>query len=89
MGATNKRLLRNLPLDLRVVLAWDADNTDVNLHVIDPNDEEVYYGRNLLQGGAIGHNATGGYGPEEFALRVASRGPTASRRSSSAIASRF
>ena len=69
------RLLRNLPLDVRVVLAWDADNTDVDLHVFDPNGEEVYYGHNLSrQGGAITHDATGGYGPEEFALRIAKPG---------------
>jgi Ca-activated chloride channel family protein len=69
------KLLRNLPLDLRVVLAWDADNTDVDLHVIDPNGEEVYYGHNAsYQGGAITRDATGGYGPEEFALRVAKAG---------------
>jgi len=69
------RLLKPMPLDMRVVLAWDADNTDVDLHVIDPNGEEVYYGHALsTQGGAITHDATGGYGPEEFALRVAKPG---------------
>ena len=75
VSAIEPRLLRNLPLDVRVVLAWDADNTDVDLHVIDPNGEEVYYGHALShQGGAITHDATGGYGPEEFALRVAKPG---------------
>ncbi len=74
-SAIDPRLLRNLPLDVRVVLAWDADNTDVDLHVIDPNGEEVFYGRPLsYQGGAITHDATGGYGPEEFALRIAKPG---------------
>jgi Ca-activated chloride channel family protein len=69
------RLLKNLPLDVRVVLAWDADNTDVDLHVIDPNGEEVFYGHNAsYQGGAITRDATGGYGPEEFALRLAKPG---------------
>jgi len=69
------RLLRAMPLDLRVVLAWDADNTDVDLHVIDPNGEEVYFGHaRSRQGGAITRDATGGYGPEEFALRVAKPG---------------
>jgi tetratricopeptide (TPR) repeat protein len=69
------RLLRHLPLDLRVVLAWDADNTDVDLHVIDPNGEEVYYGhRASYQGGVITRDATGGYGPEEFALKIAKPG---------------
>jgi len=73
--AIEPRLLKSMPLDLRVVLAWDADNTDVDLHVIDPNGEEVFYGHALsYQGGAITHDATGGYGPEEFALRVARPG---------------
>ena len=54
VGAIDKRLLKAMPLDVRVVLAWDADNTDVDLHVIDANGEEVYYGRALsYQGGAI------------------------------------
>ena len=67
--------MKNLPLDVRVVLAWDADATDVDLHVIDPNGEEVFYGHNASrQGGAITRDATGGYGPEEFALRLAKPG---------------
>ena len=75
VSAIEPRLLKNLPLDVRIVLAWDADATDVDLHVIDPNGEEVFYGRNLsYQGGAITRDATGGYGPEEFALRIAKPG---------------
>ena len=74
-SSIDKRLLRHLPLDLRVVLSWDADNTDVDLHVIDPNGEEVYFGHSQsYQGGAITRDATGGYGPEEFALKVAKPG---------------
>ena len=75
VAAIEPRLMRNLPLDLRVVLAWDADATDVDLHVIDPNGDEVYYGHNLSwQGGTISRDATGGYGPEEFSLKVAKPG---------------
>ncbi|MGZ5206182.1 MAG: VIT domain-containing protein [Caldimonas sp.] len=74
-SAIEPRLLKNLPLDVRVVLAWDADATDVDLHVIDPNGEEVFYGHNLsYQGGTISRDATGGYGPEEFSLRNAKPG---------------
>jgi tetratricopeptide (TPR) repeat protein len=75
VSAIDRRLLRNLPVDLRVVLTWDADNTDVDLHVIDPNGDEVFYGRSLsYQGGTITRDATGGYGPEEFLLKDAKPG---------------
>ena len=75
VAALDPRLLKNLPLDVRVILAWDADATDVDLHVIDPNGDEVYYGRSLSwQGAMISRDATGGYGPEEFALKVAKPG---------------
>ena len=69
------RLLRNLPLDLRAVLSWDADNTDIDLWVTDPNGERAFYGHRLTyQGGAMSRDFTGGYGPEEFALRFAKPG---------------
>ncbi len=69
------RLMRNLPLDLRITLAWDSDNTDIDLWVIDPNGEKAYYGHPLsYQGGRMSQDVTGGYGPEEFALRVAKPG---------------
>jgi tetratricopeptide (TPR) repeat protein len=73
--AFDPRLLHNLPLDLRIVLAWDADNTDIDLWVVDPNGEETYFGHPLSrQGGRMTRDATGGYGPEEFALRQAKPG---------------
>jgi tetratricopeptide (TPR) repeat protein len=73
--AYDARLLRNLPLDLRITLAWDADNTDIDLWVIDPNGEKTYYGHHQShQGGRISHDVTGGYGPEEFSLRHAKPG---------------
>ncbi len=69
------RLLANLPLDLRVVLAWDADNTDMDLYVTDPDGERAYYANALTaQGGRMTRDFTGGYGPEEFSLRRARPG---------------
>jgi len=71
----DSRLLRNLPVDLRVVLTWDADNSDMDLHVIDPDGERAYYGYPLTtQGGHMSRDFTGGYGPEEFMLRNAKPG---------------
>lgn len=69
------RLIKNLPLDLRAVLTWDADNSDMDLWVTDPNGEKCYYGhRFTLQGGRLSRDFTGGYGPEEFSLRDAKPG---------------
>ncbi|MDR2637467.1 MAG: DUF2135 domain-containing protein, partial [Zoogloeaceae bacterium] len=67
--------LKNRPLDLRVVLSWDSDNTDIDLYVIDPNGEEVFYGHPLsYQGGRVSLDNTGGYGPEEYSLKTAKPG---------------
>ncbi len=68
----DERLLRNLPVDLRVVLNWDADNSDMDLWVTDPNGERAYYGNRLTrQGGRMSADLTSGYGPEEFMLKQA------------------
>ncbi|WP_440986053.1 VIT domain-containing protein [Xanthomonas sontii] len=74
-GFVDPRLLRNLPLDLRVVLNWDSDNSDMDLWVTDPNGERCFYGnRATYQGGQLSPDFTGGYGPEEFSLRTAKPG---------------
>ncbi len=66
------RLNKNLPLDLRVVLTWDADNSDMDLLVTDPRGEQSFYGNRLTyQGGGMSTDCTVGYGPEEFSLRNA------------------
>ena len=72
LSAIDKRLLKNLPLDIRVVMTWDADNSDMDLWVSDPLGEKCYFGYNAtVQGGRMTRDATQGYGPEEFSLRKA------------------
>ena len=69
------RLLHDLPVDLRVVLNWDADNSDMDLWVTDPNGERAYYGNRLTrQGARMSADLTAGYGPEEFMLKAAMPG---------------
>jgi hypothetical protein len=71
----DKRLLKKEPVDIRVVLTWDTDNSDMDLWVTDPEEERCYYGhRQTYLGGIISQDVTDGYGPEEFMLKKASKG---------------
>jgi Ca-activated chloride channel family protein len=75
LSRVDPRLVRNLPIDMRVVLSWDADNTDMDLWVADPNGETAFYGNQLTyQGGHMSRDFTGGLGPEEFMLKQAKPG---------------
>lgn len=72
LEALPENLSTNLDLDLRIALTWDADATDIDLHVLDPTGEEAYYGHNRTHaGGLVSRDVVDGYGPEEFLLRNA------------------
>lgn len=61
---------------LRVILAWDTDHTDVDLHVITPTGEHAWYGERVLpSGGALDVDVTDGYGPEIFSSPAPMPGP--------------
>ena len=71
----DKRLLRHLDLDVRISMSWDADLTDVDLHVFEPSGEHAYYGHNRTEiGGLVSRDFTRGYGPEEYVLKRAMPG---------------
>jgi uncharacterized protein YfaP (DUF2135 family) len=60
---------------LRVVLSWDSDNTDLDLHVIAPDGGHGWYGNRVLEnGGALDVDVTTGYGPEIFAMPAPLKG---------------
>ncbi len=64
-----------LDLDLRIVLMWDADDTDIDLHVLEPSGEEVFYQNKRSQTGAmLSYDVTTGYGPEEYLHKKAPAG---------------
>jgi Ca-activated chloride channel homolog len=68
----DQRLRRHLDLDIRISMSWDADLTDVDLHVFEPEGEHAYYGHNLTEiGGLVSRDFREGYGPEEYVLRKA------------------
>jgi len=56
-------------------LAWDTDHTDIDLHVVEPSGEEVYYGhKSSKTGGQLSRDFTRGYGPEVYLNRDAPPG---------------
>ena len=71
----DKRVITNVGVDIRVVINWNMNNTDIDLHVTDPNNETCYYGsRETKIGGRINADVREGYGPEQFLLKKAIKG---------------
>lgn len=71
----DERLIFNMPVDIRIVLNWDTDNSDMDLWVTDPYGEKCYYSNKLTRiGGLMSDDFTGGYGPEEFLIKEAVKG---------------
>jgi Ca-activated chloride channel family protein len=71
-GIEKRFLNEPVPVDLRVVLSWDADATDIDLWVTDPAGETCIYSHNRTKtGGHMSNDFTQGYGPEVFTIRRA------------------
>lgn len=67
--------IKDLPLDVRIILTWDSDNCDMDLWVTDPRKEKCYYSHKLTKiGGRMSNDFTRGYGPEMFTLKKAMNG---------------
>ncbi|CAF1647142.1 unnamed protein product, partial [Rotaria sordida] len=61
--------------DLFKKVIFDTNDTDVDLHVIEPTGEECYYShKNTAIGGMISRDFTQGYGPEEYLVRKTVKG---------------
>jgi hypothetical protein len=73
--AIDKKLLQAMPVDIRVVINWNMNDTDIDLHVKDPRGETCYYSHSKTEiGGRISRDITQGYGPEQFMLKKAIKG---------------
>jgi tetratricopeptide (TPR) repeat protein len=74
-SAIDKELIKAMPVDVRVVINWNMNSTDIDLHVTDPNGETCFYShRATAIGGRISSDITQGYGPEQFMLKKAVKG---------------
>ena len=76
MPDLDKRLKKNLDVDARIVMSWDADATDMALHVLEPSGEEAFYSHNRTAiGGLVSHHYPrlrdrGIHGPPRAARRI-------------------
>ncbi|MEA3476321.1 MAG: PEGA domain-containing protein, partial [Candidatus Cloacimonadota bacterium] len=53
--------------DLRIELRWDTDETDVDLHIWDPDDNHCFWNdKDAIPFGYLEQDITDGYGPEIF-----------------------
>lgn len=61
--------------DLVVIISWNTNNTDIDLHVKEPTGEECYYSHPKTKiGGNLTKDVTQGYGPEMYVLKEAKAG---------------
>ena len=73
--AIHPDLILSMPVDIRVVINWNMNHTDIDLHVKDPRGETCFYGHQATEiGGRISFDNTQGYGPEQFMLKKAIKG---------------
>ncbi|WP_160127685.1 VIT domain-containing protein [Kordia antarctica] len=74
-SALDKTSVPKETFDVRIVVDWNHNDTDIDLHVIDPNLEECSYKHTRTKiGGKISQDMTQGFGPEEFTLKNAIKG---------------
>lgn len=75
LSAIPKALIKPMPVDVRIVMDWNMNNTDIDLWVTDPNNEKCYYSHNRTAiGGRMSRDMTQGFGPEQFMLKKAVKG---------------
>jgi tetratricopeptide (TPR) repeat protein len=61
-----------MPVDIRIVIGWNSNDSDMDLWVTDPKGEKCAYDHaRTAIGGKISEDMTGGYGPEEYTLKAA------------------
>lgn len=71
----DKNLITPMPADVRVVMNWNKNNSDIDLWVTDPNGEKCFYSHKTTAiGGRMSDDFTEGFGPEQFMLKTGIKG---------------
>jgi uncharacterized protein YfaP (DUF2135 family) len=60
-----------MQVDLRIILNWNIDMTDLELHVYEPGDEHCHsFHNHTRNGGLLSSDMVRGYGPEEYLVLI-------------------
>ena len=71
----SNELIQAIPVDIRVVINWNMNNTIIDLHVTDPNGETCLWDHpNTDIGGRLSYHTIHDYGPAQFMLKKAIKG---------------
>ena len=70
-----KKYIINTQADIKVLIDWNHNDTDIDLWVTDPKGEKCYYAHKKSKiGGLMSEDMTDGFGPEQFILKKAVKG---------------
>ena len=75
VSAIDERFIYAMPVDVRITIDWNTNDSDIDLWVTDPKKEKCFYqNKQTSTGGHISDDMTQGYGPEEFSIRKGDKG---------------
>lgn len=71
----DENFIINTEVDIKILIDWNHNDTDIDLWVFEPNGDECYYGKNKTKiGGLMSDDMTDGFGPEQYSLKKAIKG---------------
>lgn len=75
LSEEDRSQFKKLDMDIRVVINWNHNNTDIDLWVTDSIYEKAFYGNKYTNtGGRMSDDMTDGFGPEEYMIKKALNG---------------
>jgi hypothetical protein len=73
--ALDPRLIALIDVDIRVLVEWNTEATDIDLWIDEPTGERaIYHNPRTALGGRLSNDMTSGFGPEEYLLHRAADG---------------